>query len=137
VGFEEAFTPTCPGHGKRLIADQPYSLGHLADEIAETTDDALDVVAVSMGGMLAQHLAVRHPRRVRSMLLACTTAGVEGDTMLERAGLAEAHGLAAMVGPTLARRFTAATLAARPEHPAVAYARESLPAIDPKAFADG
>jgi pimeloyl-ACP methyl ester carboxylesterase len=137
VGFEEAFKPTYPGHGKRAIADRPYSLGDLADEIAEATAGALDVVGVSMGGMLAQHLAIRHPRRVRSMLLACTTARVEGDAMLERATLAEAHGLAAMVDPTLARWFTPATLAAHPEHPGVAHARESLLALDPTAFADG
>jgi pimeloyl-ACP methyl ester carboxylesterase len=137
LGFEEAFKPTYPGHGGRPIADRPYSLGDLADEIAEATDGTLDVVGVSMGGMVAQHLAIRHPRRVRSMLLACTPAGVERDAMLERATLAEAQGLAAMAGPTLERWFTPATLAARPEHPADAYARQSLLALDPKAFADG
>jgi 3-oxoadipate enol-lactonase len=137
VGLEEAFKPTYPGHGERPIADRPYSLGDLSDEIAEATDGEIDVVGVSMGGMLAQHLAVRHPRRVRSMLLACTTARVERDAMLERATLAETQGVAAMVGHTLARWFTPATLAARPEHPAVAYARASLLALDAKAFADG
>jgi 3-oxoadipate enol-lactonase len=137
VGLEEAFKATYPGHGNRSIADRPYSLGDLADEIAEATDGALDVVGVSMGGMLAQHLAVRHPHRVRSLLLACTTAAVERDAMLERATLTEAQGVAPMVGTTLARWFAPATLAARPEHPGVAYARGSLLALDAKAFADG
>jgi pimeloyl-ACP methyl ester carboxylesterase len=137
LGFVQALKPTYPGHGDRPIAERPYSLGDLADEIAEATDGPLDAVGVSMGGMLAQHLAVRHPRRVRSLLLACTIAAVDRGAMLERATLAETHGLAAMVGPTLARWFAPATLAARPEHPGVVYARESLLALDARAFADG
>ena len=40
-------------------------------------DDCL-VLGISFGGMVAQEVAIRHPERVRRLVLACTSAGGEG-----------------------------------------------------------
>lgn len=59
--------------------DVPYTLHDMADDGAGLLD-ALDlpsahVVGASMGGMIAQTLAIRHPRRVRSLVSIMSTTG--------------------------------------------------------------
>ena len=54
----------------------------LAEDAVEVLNaarvDSAHVVGASMGGMIAQHLALDHRERVRSLVLACTTAGGQG-----------------------------------------------------------
>lgn len=112
-------------------------MASLADEVAESYDGPIDVAGCSLGAMVAMHLAIRHPGRVRSLFAACTGPSADPEVMEQRAADAEALGMQGVLQVTLERWFTAAALAQRPEHPGVTYARERLLALDPHAFADG
>jgi pimeloyl-ACP methyl ester carboxylesterase len=108
----------------------------LADEVAEAVPGPLDLVGVSMGAMVAQNVAVRHPERVRSLVVACTGAAVDREAMLRRADEVEARGMQGVLAETLERWFTPQALAT-PKHTGVEYARATLLALDAGSFADG
>lgn len=57
----------------------PYTLADIADDGAALLDtlriDKAHVLGMSMGGMIAQHLAARHPTRLASLSLMSTSSG--------------------------------------------------------------
>ena len=66
-------------HTLGLAVESPYRLADLADDTAALIEalglPSAHVCGASMGGMVAQHLAARHPQRVRSLTLMMTTSG--------------------------------------------------------------
>jgi pimeloyl-ACP methyl ester carboxylesterase len=67
------------GCGRSDKPDEEYSIAGFADDAAALLDalkiDRAVVYGSSMGGMVAQELVLRHPAKVRGLILGCTTAG--------------------------------------------------------------
>lgn len=63
----------------------PYSMPLFADDTAGLLDglgiDRAHIFGISMGGMIAQEFALRHPGRVKSLILGCTHCGGENATL--------------------------------------------------------
>src|SRR5215472_1088269 len=78
------------GSGLSDKPDMLYSVAMLADDTAALMDHLgfthAHVIGVSMGGMVAQEFALRHARKVRSLVLGCTMPG--GPRSIRAAGLA-------------------------------------------------
>ena len=73
------------GHGSSDVPDGPYSMGALVSD-AEVICDTLEVVdslfvGLSVGGMIAQGLAVKRPDLIRAMVLSNTAAKIGNKPM--------------------------------------------------------
>jgi 3-oxoadipate enol-lactonase len=110
------------GHGGSDAPPGPYPLELLADDLAALLDACgiarCHFVGLSLGGMVGQMAALRHPARFASLTLADTTSRQPPGAQAvwdERLATVRAQGMAPLVEPTLERWFTPAFRAARPE----------------------
>ncbi|MBV1877135.1 MAG: alpha/beta hydrolase [Pseudomonadales bacterium] len=67
------------GLGQTEKPGAEYTMAQYADDAAALMDELdwpqANIVGVSFGGMVAQHLVARHPGRIRKLVLCCTSPG--------------------------------------------------------------
>lgn len=102
------------GHGGTDAPPGPYSMDRLGDDAVAMLDvlgiKRVHWVGLSMGGMIAQNLALRYPDRLLSLALCDTLSAVPEDAQAvwqERIDTAEREGMGPLCEPTLGRWFTA------------------------------
>lgn len=70
------------GLGQTSKPDRSYTMADYADDCAALMTavgwQRAHVMGISFGGMVAQHVALRHPGRVDRLVLACTSSGGAG-----------------------------------------------------------
>ncbi|KJZ20656.1 3-oxoadipate enol-lactonase [Loktanella sp. S4079] len=99
------------GHGKSDVPEAPYSMGQLVSD-AETICDTFELsdvlfVGLSVGGMVAQGLAVKRPDLIRGLVLSNTAAKI-GNNKLWQDRIAAIHklGMDAVADDVMKRWFS-------------------------------
>ena len=73
------------GVGSSSRMEEPFTIAQLAADalalLAALEIDSAHILGISMGGMIAQELALSHPERVRTLTLGCTYCGGEGSAL--------------------------------------------------------
>lgn len=121
-GEHDVVAVDLPGHGRSLAHASDITIDTVAREVA-TTVTALDagpvtLVGLSVGGLVAQALALDHPELVSSLALLDTAArfGAAAQTaMRARADTTRREGMAAILDGLFDHWFTPATRRERPD----------------------
>lgn len=106
------------GHGGSDVPAGEYDFGQLADDAVALLDglgiERTHFVGLSMGGMIGQHLGLKHGARLLSLTLADTSSGYPPEAAAgwgDRIAFAKANGMAATVDATIERWFSPAFVA--------------------------
>ena len=125
-----------PGHG-RSGDTSDYNIATLSDEIAAFIGSEIAtrcvVCGLSVGGMIAQQIAIRHPSLIERLILINTASRFSQNAqnlMIERANSVAANGMQHLVQPTIERWFNADFRKHRPD--IVESCRRHLSQIDPE-----
>jgi 3-oxoadipate enol-lactonase len=112
------------GSGRSTTPDRKFTVADMAADVVAVLDKSrvahAHVLGASLGGMVAQELAIRHPQRVDRLVLACTTPGWPYGYPMPRTSvqrMTEAASLPAEVAQRalVANALAPATLETRPE----------------------
>jgi 3-oxoadipate enol-lactonase len=108
------------GHGRSPVPGPPYTLADLGGDLVALLDrqgiERASLCGVSLGGMVSMWVAAHAPERVDRLVL-CSTSALLGppEAWAQRAALVRASGMEAVADAVLARWFTPAFAAARPD----------------------
>jgi pimeloyl-ACP methyl ester carboxylesterase len=136
----ETIAVDLPGHGRSGPIPDGAPIEWFADEVRGLIDGLAlvdpAIVGLSMGGGVAQYVAIRSPGRLRGLVLVSSSPVFPEATrqrFLDRAAQAETEGMAAVVDVTVPRWFTPPFMVAHPDE--VAATEATVLAIDPVQFA--
>jgi 3-oxoadipate enol-lactonase len=128
------------GHGGSAVPAGPCSMDDLVDDAARLLREwgrgPVVWVGLSMGGMVGQGLAVRHPELVKALVLANTSSKypeAAAAVFAQRVQAVQTGGMAAIADSVMERYFSAAFRVGQPE--AVAAARADVLRCDPAGYA--
>ncbi|NBN62622.1 3-oxoadipate enol-lactonase [Pannonibacter tanglangensis] len=107
------------GHGLSDCPAGPYAVADLVDDLSALLGhlgvERCVPVGLSVGGLVAQGFAARHPDKVPALVLSNTAARIgTAETWQERIRLIEAGGIEAIAEPILERWFSAAFRGSEP-----------------------
>jgi 3-oxoadipate enol-lactonase len=98
------------GHGRSPVPPGSYTLDDLGSDVLALMDRLgmrrASLGGVSLGGMVSMWIAAHAPERVERLVLICTSAKLPEDLWAERAAVARADGMPALVDRVVARWFT-------------------------------
>jgi 3-oxoadipate enol-lactonase/4-carboxymuconolactone decarboxylase len=99
------------GHGSSPTPPGPYSVREMAEDVLAVMDslsrDRVHLVGLSLGGAIAQWIAVHRPARVAGLTLLCTSARFgEPQSWTERAAAVREKGTDSLADAVLSRWFT-------------------------------
>lgn len=84
LGMFKVFAFDHRNTGRSTIKDEPCSMEDYADDAAALLETVMPerlpvfVMGVSFGAMVAQHMALRHPKLIKRLVLCCGPSGGEG-----------------------------------------------------------
>lgn len=130
------------GHGKSEVVPGPCSIEDMADDaaalISSQVDGPVHFVGLSMGGMVAQQIAVRHPHLVTSIVVANSSCHYDAAARAmwrARVETVLSQGMSAIADGAMQRWFTPEFRTDREGAGRVAALRAVLESTDPKAYA--